>query len=133
MPISRNTRWARATTRTKSRSSRVRRRWSRRGQGPRGIGYSGIGYRTSEVRALPLAKKAGEALVEPTFDNALNGKYPLGRALYIYVDKKPNEPLPPLVKEFLKFVLSKEGQEVVDQGWLRPVAEVGDREAAEAD
>ena len=46
-----------------------------------GIGYSGIGYRTSEVRALPLAKKTGGEFVEPSFDNALNGKYPMGRAL----------------------------------------------------
>jgi len=78
-----------------------------------GIGYSGIGYKTSEVRAIPLAKDAKTALAEPSFENALNGSYPLGRALYVYVAKKPNEPLSPLVKEFLKFVLSKEGQGVV--------------------
>lgn len=78
-----------------------------------GIGYSGIGYKTSEVRAIPLAKDAKTALAEPSFENALNGTYPLGRALYVYVAKKPNEPLSPLVKEFLKFVLSKEGQGVV--------------------
>jgi phosphate transport system substrate-binding protein len=76
------------------------------------IGYSGIGYVTSEVRAVALGTKAGEA-AQPTFDNALTGKYPLGRALYIYVAKKPNEPLSPTVAEFLKFVLSKEGQEIV--------------------
>jgi phosphate transport system substrate-binding protein len=77
------------------------------------IGYSGIGYRTSEVRAVPLAKKSGGEMVEPTFANALNGKYPLGRALYVYINKKPNEPVPPVVKEFIKYVLSKEGQEAV--------------------
>ena len=65
--------------------------------------------------------KAAEALVEPTFDNALAGKYPLGRALYIYVNKKPNEPLPPLVKEFVKYVLSKEGQEVVIKDGYGPL------------
>jgi phosphate transport system substrate-binding protein len=49
----------------------------------------------------------------------LNGKYPLGRMLYLYVAKKPNEPLPPLLLEFLKYVLSKEGQEiVVKDGYL---------------
>jgi phosphate transport system substrate-binding protein len=77
------------------------------------IGYSGIGYKTSDVRAVPLAMKGDLPLIEPTFENALAGKYPLGRALYIYVAKKPNEPLPPQVKEFLKFVLSKDGQEIV--------------------
>jgi phosphate transport system substrate-binding protein len=78
-----------------------------------GIGYSGIGYKTSEVRALSLSKTGDEALTEPTFENALKGTYPLGRTLYIYVAKKPGEQLSPVVKEFLKFVLSKEGQEVV--------------------
>jgi phosphate transport system substrate-binding protein len=77
------------------------------------IGYSGIGYKTADVRAIPLAKNGDSPLVEPTFDNALAGKYPLGRALYIYVAKKPGEPLSPNVKEFLKFVLAKEGQEIV--------------------
>lgn len=86
-----------------------------------GIGYSGIGYRTSEVRALPLAKKAGGEMVEPSFDNALNGKYPLGRALYIYVNKKPNEPTPPVVEEFIKYVLSKEGQEAVTKDGYGPL------------
>ena len=78
-----------------------------------GIGYSGIGYRTSEVRAIPLAKDGKSPLVEPTFANAMKGAYPLGRTLYIYVAKKPDEPMPKLVEEFLKFVLSHEGQEIV--------------------
>ena len=46
-----------------------------------GIGYSGIGYRTSEVRAIPLAKDDQAPLTEPTFANALRGTYPLGRTL----------------------------------------------------
>jgi phosphate transport system substrate-binding protein len=78
-----------------------------------GIGYSGIGYATSEVRAVQLTKKATDPLAKPTFENALNGSYPLGRTLYVYVIKKPGKPLPPLVKEFVKYVLSKEGQEIV--------------------
>ena len=78
-----------------------------------GIGYSGIGYKTSEVRAVRLAKTENDKLSEPSFENALQGTYPLGRTLYIYIAKKPHEPLPPLVKEFLKFVLSKEGQAIV--------------------
>ena len=82
-------------------------------QDRQGIGYSGIGYKTSEVRAVRLAKTADDPLVEPAFENALKGTYPLGRTLYVYVAKKPGEPLPALVKEFLKFVLSKEGQAIV--------------------
>ncbi len=90
-----------------------------------GIGYSGVGYKTSGVRAVPLAVKDGETPQEPSYQNVLSGKYPLGRALYIYVAKKPNEPLSPLVKEFFKFVLSKEGQEtVIKDGYLPLPADI---------
>jgi len=78
-----------------------------------GIGYSGIGYKTSGVRAIPLAKKAGKPFVEATPGNAIKGSYPLARFLYVYVNKHPNKPLPPLEREFLKMVLSKSGQTVV--------------------
>ena len=86
-----------------------------------GIGYSGIGYKTAEVRAVPLAKTGKDRLAEPTFENALSGKYPLGRALYLYVAKKPGKPLPPLVREFLKFVLSREGQQIVIKDGYGPL------------
>ena len=83
-----------------------------------GIGYSGIGYRTSGVRAVPLAK-SGSDYIEASVDNALTGKYPLARFLYIYVNKAPNKPLPPLVLEFLKMVLSKTGQQdTVKDGYI---------------
>ncbi len=78
-----------------------------------GIGYSGIGYRTSGVRAVPLTKKPGGEYIEATPENASAGKYPLGRFLYVYVNKAPNKPLPPLEREFIKMVLSKAGQTVV--------------------
>jgi len=77
------------------------------------IGYSGIGYKTSSVRALALTKKAGTPFVEATPENALNGSYPLARALYVYINKKPGQDLAPLEREFLKMVMSKVGQEVV--------------------
>jgi len=85
------------------------------------IGYSGIGFKTADVRAIPLAKTHKDKLAEPTFENALSGSYPLGRALMFYVVKKPNEPLPPLVREFIKFVLSKEGQEIVEKDGFGPM------------
>lgn len=76
------------------------------------IGYSGIGYKTSSVRAVPLSKKGGEAY-EASEANALAGKFPLARYFYVYVNKAPNKPLNPLEAEFIKMVLSKQGQEVV--------------------
>jgi phosphate transport system substrate-binding protein len=78
-----------------------------------GIGYSGMGYKTSGVKAVPLAKKADGKYIEATPENALNGTYPLGRFLYIYVNKAPNKPLDPLTYEFVRMVLSKTGQQVV--------------------
>jgi phosphate transport system substrate-binding protein len=78
-----------------------------------GIGYSGIGYKTSSVRAVPLSRKAGAETVAATPENAVNGSYPLARFLYVYVNKDPNQPLSPLVREFIKMVYSRQGQEVV--------------------
>jgi len=78
-----------------------------------GIGYSGIGYKTSSVKALPLSRKGGGEAIEPTPENAVSGKYPLARYLYVYVNKHPNEPLAPLEKEFILMMLSKTGQAVV--------------------
>jgi phosphate transport system substrate-binding protein len=76
------------------------------------IGYSGIGYKTTGVRALPLTK-TGTDYVEASPENAVAGTYPLARFLYVYVNKAPNKPLAPLEREFIKLVLSKQGQEVV--------------------
>ena len=78
-----------------------------------GIGYSGIGYKTSSVRAVPLSKKVGGKYVDATPENAINNSYPLGRYLYVYVNKRPNNPLPPLEREFVKMIASQQGQEVV--------------------
>ncbi len=78
-----------------------------------GIGYSGMGYSTSGIRMVPLAKKAGQPFVDATPENAVKGTYPLTRYLYVYVNKKPNQPLAPLENEFMKMVLSKTGQQVV--------------------
>ncbi len=77
------------------------------------IGYSGIGYRTASVRALPLAKRAGGEYIEATLANAASGKYPLSRFLYVYINKHPNRPLAPMEREFVKLILSKQGQEIV--------------------
>lgn len=85
------------------------------------VGYSGIGYKTSGVRALPLAAKDGQPFVEPDATHAIDGTYPLARVLYFYVNKRPNQPLPPLEREFVKLVLSKQGQEVVIKDGFVPM------------
>ncbi len=94
-----------------------------------GIGYSGIGYKTSGVKAVALTKKEGGSFVEATPLNASNGSYPLGRFLYVYVNKQPNKALPPLETEFMKMVLSKTGQlVVVKDGYIPLPAKVAEKE-----
>lgn len=85
-----------------------------------GIGYSGIGYKTSSVRTVPLVGKDGE-IYDANEKNAVSGKYPLARFLYVYVNKAPNKPLQPLEAEFLKMVLSKQGQMVVEKDGYIPL------------
>ena len=98
------------------------------------IGYSGIGYKTSGVKTLPIAKKEGKPFVEANSENSVAGKYPLARFLYVYVNKAPNKPLPPLEKEFLKMVLSKVGQEVVvKDGYIPVPAAVAKKEISKLD
>jgi phosphate transport system substrate-binding protein len=97
-----------------------------------GLGYSGIGYKTSSVRALPLAKKDGEAFVEASPENAVNGTYPLSRFLWVYVNKKPGQDLTPMDAEFLKMVMAKVGQEVVvKDGYIPLPAKVVEKQMKE--
>ncbi len=84
------------------------------------IGYSGIGYTTTDVRALPIGGKDGQ-FVEPTYDNVKSSAYPLSRFLYVYVAKDPTKGLDDLRKEFLRFVLSYEGQMVVAKDGYMPL------------
>ena len=85
------------------------------------IGYSGIGYKTADVRAVPIAKTPPGKAVDAKVENAYSGQYPLSRFLLLYVNRKPGETLDPLRKEFLKFVLSRQGQETVVKDGYYPL------------
>lgn len=74
------------------------------------MGYSGIGYRTADVKPLAISGRDGTCF-EPSQANAYSGKYPITRFLYIYVNKNPSTPLDPIRAEFLKYILSKNGQD----------------------
>jgi phosphate transport system substrate-binding protein len=73
-----------------------------------GIGYGGIAY-SEGVRTVKVAPADGDP-VEPTMENATSGKYPLSRFLNIYSAGAPSG----IAKEYLDFVLSAEGQKVVE-------------------
>lgn len=83
------------------------------------IGYSGIGFRTADVRALPLSAEDGEEPVVAEPANAFSGRYPLARYLWLTLNYKPGSELPPLEREFVKYVLSRDGQQqVIEDGYL---------------
>jgi phosphate transport system substrate-binding protein len=87
-----------------------------------GVGYSGIGYTTSGVRALPLTTAEGTSTIEPTSQNAASGTYPLGRFLHVYVNRPPGRSLDRLTTEFLRFMLSHQGQRVVQKAGFDPIS-----------
>ena len=98
-----------------------------------GIGYSGIGYKTSGVKAVPLSK-GDSGHIEATSENAISGEYPLARFLYVYINKAPNKPLSPLESEFIRMVLSTQGQEVVvKDGYIPLPSKVADKALASID
>ncbi len=91
-----------------------------------GIGFSAIGYRTSAVKPVPIASVKGGRFVEPSFQAALDGTYPLRRYLYLYIDKGPKTTSPPIITELVRFALSAQGQQIVlDQGYFPlPISEI---------
>lgn len=80
---------------------------------PNAIGYAGAGFQTNLVRLVPLAQKDGEPFVTPTIEQVKHGAYPLTRYLYLYVEKEPKAGLDPIIKEFLAFINSANGQTIV--------------------
>lgn len=65
------------------------------------------------LKVIALSKTANGPAVALTPENVKNRTYPLIRDAYIYVNKAPGRPLDPKVREFLRFVLSREGQEII--------------------
>ena len=84
-----------------------------------GIGYSGIGYKTSGVKVVALEGKSGVS--DGSYADVISGKYPLARFLYVYVNRAPGKALDPVVREFLKLVFSREGQEIVIKDGYYPL------------
>jgi phosphate transport system substrate-binding protein len=95
------------------------------------IGYSGVGYATAGVRAVPLAVMDGGKCYEATSENAYANIYPLSRFLFVYINKAPGKELPPLTREFMRLVVSREGQEIVVKDGYFPIpAKVAKEELA---
>ncbi len=92
------------------------------------IGYSGVGYRVSGTRLLPVSVQ-GDRYITATREAILNGEYPLSRYLYVYINKHPAKELSPLEKEFIRFIYSKQGQQIVEkEGYVAVSEQLADRE-----
>ena len=77
-----------------------------------GLAVSSLRYAGSEAKALAVAA-GGQVYVRATRKTLIDGSYPLARLTYVFVNQPPGKPVPPLVKEFLRFVYSDEGRKVV--------------------
>ncbi|MDP1949328.1 MAG: PstS family phosphate ABC transporter substrate-binding protein [Nitrospirota bacterium] len=86
---------------------------------PQGIGFSAIGYRTSMVKPVPIASVKGGRYVEPNFQTAMDGSYPLRRNLYLYIARPPKTAPSPALAELVRFALSQQGQQLaLDHGYF---------------
>jgi phosphate transport system substrate-binding protein len=86
------------------------------------LGYTGLAYLDAPVKVIALQKEAGAAAVPATYEAVASASYPLSRLTYFNVNKKPGQRLDPAAEEFLRFVLSRQGQAVVlEQGTYVPL------------
>jgi len=93
-----------------------------------GLGYAALGYQSNNVKTLALSL-TGDAFYTPTPENLRAGDYPFTRNLYLIVNKRPNEALATLERTFLRFILSTEGQTIVqDNGYFSVSDRVIDRQ-----
>lgn len=82
---------------------------------PYGIGYSTVAYLTPQTKALSIAPREGGTYVELNLETLRNRTYALFDEVYFYLDREPGKPVDAKVKEFLRFVLSREGQDAVQR------------------
>ncbi|MEY2879878.1 MAG: hypothetical protein RLZZ15_2258 [Verrucomicrobiota bacterium] len=76
----------------------------------------------ADLKVLKVSPRGGGKAVALTPDNVANRTYPLIRDAYFYVNKAPGRPLDPRAREFMRFVLSREGQEIIAKvGYYYPL------------
>lgn len=80
---------------------------------PDSIGYAGLLYRNAAVRPVGLAERAGAPYVAPTRATVMDHSYPLTRMVTMFLNRPPGKPVDPKLREFLRYVLSRQGQQAV--------------------
>ena len=87
---------------------------------PCAIGYSGLAYATPKVKMACLAKDESSACIAPSVATASDGSYPIARPLFMYV----NESHRAVIKDYIDWVLSKQGQCILLRKGYAPVRSV---------
>lgn len=98
---------------------------------PDSIGYAGLLYHNAAVRPVALAESAGAPYVEPAPATVMDHSYPLTRMVTMFLDRPPGKPADPKLREFLRYVLSRQGQQAVAQygrGYLPILAPAASRQ-----
>ena len=85
------------------------------------IGYAAYGYKTAGVRSVPIAERDNN-YIPLNQTTVRTGEYPFTRSLYLLINKPPEKALKTVQREFLRFVLSKQGQEVVSREGYFPIS-----------
>lgn len=100
---------------------------------PYAIGYTGMAYVDSAVKVISLSDHAGDPAYAPTYENVASAAYPLSRVTYFNANKQPGKQLDPVMEELLRFILSKQGQQVVsDQQTFLPLRSGQTRDSLDA-
>ncbi|HEV2485189.1 MAG TPA: substrate-binding domain-containing protein [Terracidiphilus sp.] len=104
------------------------------GADPDAVGYSSLLYKNSEIRPVPIGPMGGPFLL-PTHETIANHRYPLTRSITAYIDRTPGKSADPRVEAFLRYVLSPEGQQAVneDGGYTALPPALAKTEAAKLD
>lgn len=82
---------------------------------PDSIGYAGLLYHNAAVRPVALAESAGAPYVQPTPATVMDHSYPLTRMVTMFLNRPPGKAVDPKLREFLRYVLSRQGQQAVTQ------------------
>lgn len=82
------------------------------GSDPEALGFGGFEDSGPGVKAVPIAMPDGD-VIPGTAETVASGRYPLSRYMYIRMDRSPGQPLRPEIKEFLRYILSRQGQEPI--------------------
>lgn len=100
------------------------------------ITYTAMLYANKpNVKTVPLAETAAGPFVMPTLETVQDKTYPMARDVYFYTNRAPGQKIDPLVAEYLRFVVSREGQEAVmaDGKYLPMTAETARKQLVELD